>query len=102
MSASAIVGLANIGILTAMLVVYTKVYRNTRAIFTVGLMFFVGLLMLHNIIAVYAYFAMAPLYVVGLLPYFVGIHIAELAGLLMYSALQMDEVLIFYHNYYYY
>jgi hypothetical protein len=44
-------------------------------------MFFVGLLMLHNIIAVYAYFAMAPLYAVGLLPYFVGIHIAELAGL---------------------
>lgn len=81
MSVSAIVGLANIGILTAMLVVYTKVYRNTREIFTVGLMFFVGLLMLHNIIAVYAYFAMEPLYVVGLLPYFVGIHIAELAGL---------------------
>jgi hypothetical protein len=81
MSVSAIVGLANIGILTAMLVVYAKVYWNTRAIFTVGLMFFVGLLMLHNIIAIYAYFTMETLYVVGLLPYYVGIHIAELAGL---------------------
>jgi len=81
MSVSAVVGLANIGILTAMLVVYGKVYRNTRAIFTIGLMFFVGLLMLHNVIAVYAYFAMEPLYAIGLLPYFVGIHIAELAGL---------------------
>jgi hypothetical protein len=82
MSISALVGIVNIGILTAMLVIYAKVYNNTKAIFTIGLMFFVGLLMLHNIIAVYAYFIMERLYSVGLLPYFVGIHIAELAGLL--------------------
>jgi hypothetical protein len=44
-------------------------------------MFFADMLMLHNIIAVYAYFAMEPLYAVGLLPYFVMVHIAELAGL---------------------
>jgi hypothetical protein len=75
------VGLANIAILTAMLIIYARVYKNTRAVFTIGLMFFVSMLMLHNIIAVYAYFAMAQLYAVGLLPYFVGIHIAELAGL---------------------
>jgi len=81
MGISAIVGLANIGILIAMLVIYARVYRNTKAIFTVGLMFFAGMIMLHNIIAVYAYLAMEPLYAVGLLPYFVGIHIAELAGL---------------------
>jgi hypothetical protein len=37
--------------------------------------------MLHNIIAVYAYFAMEQLYAIGLLPYFVGIHVVELAGL---------------------
>ena len=81
LSISAVVGLANIGILTAMLIIYANVYRNTKAVFSIGLMFFVCLLMLHNIIAVYAYFAMEPLYALGLLPYFVGIHIAELAGL---------------------
>jgi hypothetical protein len=32
-------------------------------------------------IAVLIYFAMEQLYAIGLLPYFVGIHIAELAGL---------------------
>jgi hypothetical protein len=32
------------------------------AVFTVGLMFFAGMLILHSIIAVYAYFAMEPLY----------------------------------------
>ena len=81
MSISAAVGLANIAILTTMLIIYASVYKNTKAVFTVGLMFFVSLLMVHNIIAVYAYLAMEPLYAAGLLPYFVGIHIAELAGL---------------------
>jgi hypothetical protein len=81
MSISAIVGLANIGILIALFITYLRIYRNTRATFTIGLIFFVCLLMLHNIIAVYAYFAMQQLYSVGLLPYFLGIHIAELAGL---------------------
>ena len=81
MGTSAIVGVANIGILVALLVIYSRVYKNSKATFTIGLIFFVCLLMLHNIIAVYAYFAMQPLYSVGLLPYFVGVHIAELAGL---------------------
>jgi hypothetical protein len=81
MGTSAIVGMANIGILIALLVIYFRVYKNSKATFTIGLMFFVCLLMLHNIIAVYAYFAMEQLYAMALLPYFVGIHIAELAGL---------------------
>ena len=81
MEISAGVGIANIVLLIALLTVYAKVYKSTRAVFTIGLMFFAGMLMLHNIIAVYAYFAMQPLYAVGLLPYFAVIHIAELAGI---------------------
>ena len=81
MEISAGVGVANVVLLIALLTVYAKVYKNTRAIFTIGLMFFAGMLMLHNIISVYAYFAMQPLYALGLLPYFAVIHIAELAGI---------------------
>jgi hypothetical protein len=81
MEISAGVGIVNVVLLIALLTVYAKVYKSTRAVFTVGLMFFAGMLMLHNIIAVYAYFAMQPLYALGLLPYFVVIHIAELAGI---------------------
>jgi len=55
---SAGVAVVNVALLIALLTVYTKVYKSTRAVFTVGLMFFAGMLMLHNIIAVYAYFAM--------------------------------------------
>ena len=78
---SAGVAVVNVALLIALLTVYAKVYKSTRAVFTIGLMFFAGMLMLHNIIAVYAYLAMQPLYAVGLLPYFAVIHIAELAGI---------------------
>lgn len=82
MDVSSIVSMANMAILVTLLAVYANIYSKTRATFTVGLMVFAGMLMLHNVIAVYAYFAMAPLYSDDLLPYFVGIHIAELAGLI--------------------
>jgi hypothetical protein len=81
MDISAVISLANVSILLALLTVYAKIYKSTKAIFTLGLIFFASMLMLHNLIAVYAYFAMAPLYAEGLLPYFLAVHIAELAGI---------------------
>lgn len=82
MDVSSIVSMANTGVLVALLIVYGRIYSKTGATFTIGLMVFAGMLMLHNVLAVYAYFAMAPLYSDELLPYFAGIHVAELAGLI--------------------
>jgi hypothetical protein len=82
MDVSSIVSAVNVAILITLLSVYANIYRKTKAIFTVGLMVFASMLMLHNVIAIYGYFAMAPLYTDDLLPYFVAIHIAELAGLI--------------------
>jgi len=82
MDISSILSAVNMAILITLLAVYANIYRKTGATFTVGLMVFAGMLMLHNAIAIYGYFAMAPLYSDELLPYFVGIHIAELAGLI--------------------
>ena len=81
MDVSSIVSMANMAILIALLAVYGRIYSKTRATFTVGLMVFAGMLMLHNVLAVYGYFAMAKLYSDELLPYFAGIHVAELVGL---------------------
>ena len=81
METSAGVAVVNVALLITLLTVYAKIYKSTRAVFTVGLMFFAGMLMLHNVIAVYAYFAMEPLYAVALLPYFVVVHITEFAGI---------------------
>jgi hypothetical protein len=82
-SANAIVASANIAVLIALLVLYVKVYKSSKARFTIGLIVFTGLLMLHNIIAVYGYFMMEPLYAPTLIPYFLAIHVAELGGLLV-------------------
>lgn len=82
MDVSSIVSMVNVVILVMLLAVYAKIYRKIRASFTIGLMVFAGMLLLHNVIAIYGYFTMAPLYSNDLLPYFVGIHIAELAGLI--------------------
>jgi hypothetical protein len=82
MDVNSVVSMINTAILVVLLAVYANIYRKTTASFTIGLMVFAGMLMLHNIIAIYGYFSMAPLYSESLLPFFVGIHIAELAGLL--------------------
>jgi membrane-bound metal-dependent hydrolase YbcI (DUF457 family) len=82
MDVSSIVSIVNMAILVTLLAVYANIYRKTRSTFTIGLMVFAGMLMLHNAIAVYGYFAMAPLYSDDLLPYFMVIHVAELAGLI--------------------
>ena len=82
MDVSSIVSMVNTVILVVLLAMYANIYRRTRATFTIGLIVFAGMLMLHNIIAIYGYFAMAPLYSDGLLPYFAVIHIAELVGLI--------------------
>jgi hypothetical protein len=81
MDVSAAVSLINVAVLAVLLGLYGRMYKNTRAVFTLGLMFFSGMLVLHNAIAVYGYFAMAPLYAEPLLPYFMGVHFAELAGI---------------------
>jgi hypothetical protein len=81
MDVSAIISLVNVGMLIALLTMYVKIYKSSKAIFTFGLMFFAGMLVVHNLLAVYAYFAMAPLYNEALFPYFVAIHAAELIGI---------------------
>ncbi|MFL6512734.1 MAG: hypothetical protein ACJ70X_07285 [Nitrososphaera sp.] len=82
MDISSLVSMANMAILISLLVVYSRIYIKTKATFTIGLAVFASMLTLHNGIAIYGYFAMAPLYSDELLPYFVGIHIAELIGLI--------------------
>jgi membrane-bound metal-dependent hydrolase YbcI (DUF457 family) len=82
MDISSIASIANVVILVMLIAVYANIYRKIRATFTIGLMVFAGMLLLHNVIAIYGYFAMAPLYSNDLLPYFLGIQIAELAGLI--------------------
>ena len=83
MTASTIVSGANMIALGVLIGVFTKMYSKTKAQLPLGMIFFAGLLFLHNVIGVYAYFSMMELYAAALLPYLLAVHVAELAGILI-------------------
>jgi len=45
---------------------------------------------LHNVIGVYAYFSMTELYATALLPYLLAVHVAELAGILIFLKITLQ------------
>ena len=81
MQLTAAISLINIAILTVLLFIYARIYKSSKAVFTLGLLFFSIMMVSQNVIAVYAYFAMAQLYSPELYPYILGIHFTELMGL---------------------
>lgn len=83
MTASTIVSSTNMVVLGILMAVFGKMYSKTKAQLPLGMIFFSGLLFLHNIIIVYAYFSMMELYAAALLPYLLAVHVAELAGILI-------------------
>ncbi|HJU13248.1 MAG TPA: hypothetical protein VJ792_02190 [Candidatus Nitrosotalea sp.] len=83
MTASTIVSGANMAALGVLVKVFASMYSRTRAQLPLGMIFFAGLLFLHNVITVYAYFSMMELYAAALLPYLLAIHAAELGGILV-------------------
>jgi len=83
MTASTMVSGANMIVLGVLVGVFIKIYSRTKAQLPLGMIFFAGLLFLHNVIGVYAYFSMTELYASALLPYLLAVHVAELAGILI-------------------
>lgn len=83
MTASTVVSGANMIALGVLMGVFAKIYSKTKAQLPLGMIFFAGLLFLHNVIGVYAYFTMMELYAAALLPYMLAVHVAELAGILI-------------------
>ncbi len=81
MQFNALINLINLGLLISLVVTYIKIYKSSKANFTLGLIFFSGLLMINSIIALYSYFTMAMLFSSILTPYFIAISIAEMSGL---------------------
>jgi len=83
MQASTIVSGANMVVLGILIGVFAQIYSKTKAQLPLGMIFFAGLLFLHNLIGVYAYFSMMELYAAALLPYLLAVHVAELGGILI-------------------
>ena len=90
MTASTIVSGANLVVLGISVGVFIKIYSRTKAQLPLGMIFFAGLLFLHNVIGVYAYFSMMELYASALLPYLLAVHVAELAGILVFLKITLQ------------
>ncbi|HSF28794.1 MAG TPA: hypothetical protein VD699_02580 [Nitrosopumilaceae archaeon] len=90
MTISTIVSGLNMIVLGVLIGVFVKMYQKTKAQLPLGMIFFAGLLFLHNIIGVYAYFSMMELYAAALLPYLLAVHIAEFAGILIFLKITLQ------------
>lgn len=90
MDASVVIGLVNIGLTGALFALYRRVYAQTRAAFSLGLLLFAGAFVIQNLFVVYSYLATMPLIPDPLSPYLFVIGITEAAGLvaILWTALR--------------
>jgi uncharacterized membrane protein len=83
MGAAVGLALANSLVLIGLIYLYARIAMKTRATYSVGLAVFAGLLLLHNLLTVFAYATMAPLFGTDALPFLSGIGALEFGGLLV-------------------
>lgn len=74
---------ANSVLLLGLIYLYSKIAARTKAAYSVGLAVFAGLLLLQNLLTVFAYVTMAPLFGEEALPFLSGIGALEFGGLLV-------------------
>ncbi len=70
-------------LLLGLILVYARMYRDTRAQFSLGLMVFALILFAQNILAVYSFATMSPYIGDPFLPYLLGINIAQVLGIMV-------------------
>ncbi|MEM2785247.1 MAG: hypothetical protein QXW37_09245 [Candidatus Nitrosotenuis sp.] len=84
------VSITNMIVLGILMFIFGKMYAKTRAQMPLGMIVFSVMLFLHNTIGAYAYFSMSQLFSHEIFPYLLGVHIAELAGILIFLKIAMD------------
>src|SRR5437879_8459467 len=83
MDASLYTAALSAALLLGLILTYAKVYRDTRAQFSLGLTIFAAILFAQNILAVYSFVTMSPFIGEPFLPYLLGINIAQVLGILV-------------------
>jgi hypothetical protein len=84
------VSIVNMIVLGILMFIFSQMYRRTKAHLPLGMIVFSAMLFLHNVIGAYAYFAMSMLFSSEIFPYLLGVHIAELAGILIFLKISWD------------
>jgi hypothetical protein len=79
------IGLASVNsvILVVLIYLYGRIAVRTHAAYSVGLVFFGGFLLLHDLLTAFASGTMSPLFGSDALPYLSAMGGAELAGLIV-------------------
>jgi hypothetical protein len=83
MDASMYTAALNAILLFGLIIVYARIYRDTHAQFSLGLMIFSLILFAQNILSVYSLATMAPYIGDPFLPYLLGINLAEALGVVV-------------------
>jgi hypothetical protein len=78
---AAVFSLINVLLLTGLIAVYGNSFRKIQAEFTAALLFFAGVFLLQNLLALYSYVAMFMYYARGVGMLVLGITVAQTAGL---------------------
>ncbi len=84
------VSIVNMAVLGVLVFIFSRMYARTKAQLPLGMIVFSIMLFLHNVIGAYAYFAMSMLFSSEIFPYLLGVHIAELAGILIFLKITWD------------
>jgi hypothetical protein len=81
MEASVVVGAVNITLTIVLFALYRRVYAQTRAAFSLGLLLFAGAFVVQNLLVLYSYLATMPIIPAPMSPYLFSIAISEAVGL---------------------
>ena len=90
MGVNTLINVINLGLLSSLVITFVKIYKSSKANFTLGLIFFSGLLMTNSIISIYSFVTMSMLFSDLLAPYLLAISIAELTGLSVFLKITLE------------
>src|SRR2546425_9613081 len=93
MVVSILIGVANIGLASSLLIVYRGVYARTKAPFTLALLLFAAAFLAQNALAVYSFFTVMAIVPNALDPYLLGIGAFEALalGAMLWSAARWPD-----------
>jgi uncharacterized membrane protein YgdD (TMEM256/DUF423 family) len=83
MEASMYTAAINAVLLLGLILTYAKIFRDTHAQFSLGLMIFAIILFAQNLLSVYSFATMSPYIGEPFLPYLLGINLAQVLGILV-------------------
>lgn len=84
------VSIVNIGMLSTLIAVYARIRQHTHAQLPLGMMLVSALLLFHNAIGAFAYFAMEDIFSHAVFPYMLAIGVVELASIVILLKIALE------------